>query len=193
MSISADTLKLLLDAGLSGEQLLVVVRSIEADHSRPARSTNAERQARFRAKRRDSNVTNNATDNVTPPPIDNNHTPPVSSQPSVSKKAANQFPPPDGVEDQLWGDFLANRKRHKAPLTRTAYDRICKTLIESREAGYPPGEVVGRAVERGWRTVFNPAGGEQNGSKSTAKTIRDPVLRALADSGIAFGDQPGNA
>lgn len=43
------------------------------------------------------------------------------------------------------------------------------------------------------RQAFARKEARANGSKSTAKTIRDPVLRALADSGIAFGDQPGNA
>jgi hypothetical protein len=70
--ISAETIALLVDAGLSGETLKAVVRSIEADNA-PKRSDNAERQARHRAKKKEEeasvtrNVTNNVTECVTDP------------------------------------------------------------------------------------------------------------------------------
>lgn len=51
MSVSADTLQLLLDAGLSGAELMAVVRSIEADHA-PRDKTAAVRKARQRERDR---------------------------------------------------------------------------------------------------------------------------------------------
>lgn len=64
MSISANTLELLMKAGLEGSALLAIVRSMEADMVKPV-STNAERQARYRAKhkaeRNESNVTGDVT------------------------------------------------------------------------------------------------------------------------------------
>lgn len=65
MPVSADTLGLLIAAGLDGDDLLRVVASIEADNKPKPRSANAERQARFRANRRAQNVTNNVTSNAT--------------------------------------------------------------------------------------------------------------------------------
>jgi 5-methylcytosine-specific restriction endonuclease McrA len=59
MSISADTLQLLMEAGLQGESLLTVVRSIEADTAKPspADRTSAERQRRYRARRDNGGMT----------------------------------------------------------------------------------------------------------------------------------------
>lgn len=67
MPVSADTLRLLMDAGVDGAELLAIVESI--DNTPKQRSANAERQARFRAKQRESvtdNVISNVTESVTP-------------------------------------------------------------------------------------------------------------------------------
>jgi hypothetical protein len=61
--ISAATIELLVKAGVEGQALIDVVRQIEADTVKP-RSNNAERQARYRAKKAEA-VTSNATDNAT--------------------------------------------------------------------------------------------------------------------------------
>lgn len=65
MTISANTLALLMAAGVEGDELMTIVRSIEADTAPKSRSANAERQARFRAKNKAESVTNNVTRNVT--------------------------------------------------------------------------------------------------------------------------------
>lgn len=56
MSITAQTLELLIKAGVEGDSLVEIVRSMEAG---AVRSPNAERQARYRERQR--NVTNNVT------------------------------------------------------------------------------------------------------------------------------------
>lgn len=63
MPVSAETLRLLMDAGVEGADLLRIVESI--DKTPKERSANAERQARFRARQRDKTVTDNVTNNVT--------------------------------------------------------------------------------------------------------------------------------
>lgn len=65
MPVSHETLAMLMDAGLEGAALLRVVASIEADNKPKARSANAERQARYRDKKRRESVTDNVTSNVT--------------------------------------------------------------------------------------------------------------------------------
>jgi hypothetical protein len=73
-------------AGLAGEELLDVVSSIEADYAPRAKTANAERQARYRARKSASvddsqsvtkSVTRNVTNNVTlsPTPLDKENTP----------------------------------------------------------------------------------------------------------------------
>lgn len=51
MTISANTLALLIAAGLEGDELMAIVRSIEADTAPKAKSAGAERQARYRERR----------------------------------------------------------------------------------------------------------------------------------------------
>jgi hypothetical protein len=64
MPVSAETLRLLMQAGVEGEELLRIVESIDRQPSKE-RTANAERQARFRAKKKAQGVTNNVTNNVT--------------------------------------------------------------------------------------------------------------------------------
>lgn len=83
------------------------------------------------------------------------NTPTVASQPTEARRPtkADKFPPPDGVADQAWRDFLASPKRRKAGMTDTAYSAIVRNLKLCAEHGFPPGEAVVTAVERGWTTV----------------------------------------
>lgn len=65
MSVSSATLRKLMDAGLTGEALIAVVESIEADQQGPKRSAAAERQARYRSRKASQNVTSDVTRDVT--------------------------------------------------------------------------------------------------------------------------------
>lgn len=95
MAISARTLELLVKAGLEGEALIEVVRSMEADLA-SGRTGNAERQARYRERQRgrndESNVTRYVTRNVTPPPL----VPPLEVSPTPPSKTPPIIPPPTG-------------------------------------------------------------------------------------------------
>ena len=67
MSISADTLQLLIDQGIAGDALVAIVRSIEADKG-PSKSAAAERQRRYRERQKvgpDRDVTRDVTASVT--------------------------------------------------------------------------------------------------------------------------------
>lgn len=65
MPVSSDTLRLLMAAGLDGDDLLRVVASIDADNQPGKRSTGATRQARYRANLRAKSVTGDVTSDVT--------------------------------------------------------------------------------------------------------------------------------
>jgi hypothetical protein len=73
-----------------------------------------------------------------------------------SKKTRPAFAPPPGVSGDQWRDFLSVRANRKAKMTETAYSRLCAKLERLREDGWPPGEMIGLAVERGWTSVFPP-------------------------------------
>lgn len=69
------------------------------------------------------------------------------------KRAREKFESPAGVPDQVWHDFLHSPKRRKAGMSKTAYNGICNSLQKLADNGYPPGDMVALAVERGWLTV----------------------------------------
>lgn len=95
MSLSPAQLLKLIDAGLSAEQLRVVAEVMaETGHERNA---NAERQARFRA-RRSASVIRNVTDNVTGSSPSSNGFPPdpLSLTTSLSPDAAGEARDPLG-------------------------------------------------------------------------------------------------
>ena len=73
--MNAAALRKLAEMGLSISQIIEVV---EADESKPERSANAERQARFRAKKAAQNVTSNVTDNVISNVTDRNEITPLA-------------------------------------------------------------------------------------------------------------------
>ncbi|TZG25598.1 hypothetical protein [Sphingomonas montanisoli] len=103
---------------------------------------------------------------------------------ALTRKAAG-FGPPDGVGIGSWNTFCQQRKK---ALTRIAYDRIVKTLAEGAEAGWPPGELVDRAIERTWETIFVPKD-RRNGHHRPAndhqarETYRDPLLQRMFEDG----------
>jgi hypothetical protein len=63
------------------------------------------------------------------------------------------FPAPDGVSEERWADFCQQRKKR---LNDSSYSLLCRRLAKFAEAGWPPGDLIDRAIERGWETVFEP-------------------------------------
>lgn len=79
---------------------------------------------------------------------------PVPSEAKASSgKARVRFLAPPNVPEPVWRDFLESPKRRKAGMSGTAYQGICNNLITLAEHGFPPGEMIALAVERGWTTV----------------------------------------
>jgi len=64
-----------------------------------------------------------------------------------------KFPAPPAVPETVWRDFLNSPKRRKAGMSETAYAGIVRNLKILAEHGFPPGEMIALAVERGWTTV----------------------------------------
>lgn len=137
MSFNVAMLEAMQAEGLDLSACIRVLRAGE----KKADPTAAERKRRQRAKSR-RDVTRdppNEEDNLTPG--------------SEAKASSPIYPPPQGVSDAIWGDFLKSPKRKKAGMNPTAYTGICNNLKTLAEHGFPPGEMVALAVERGWVTV----------------------------------------
>ena len=76
----------------------------------------------------------------------------ISSEAKASSPRAKQSRP-DGVSAEQWKAFKAQRKK---PLNPHAYTLLTNKLRALAEDGYPPGEMIDLAIERGWETVFKP-------------------------------------
>jgi hypothetical protein len=66
---------------------------------------------------------------------------------------------PDGVSAEQWSAFKAQRKK---PLNERSYVLLTNKLNALADDGYPPGEMIDLAIERGWETVFKPFAQREN-------------------------------
>lgn len=71
-------------------------------------------------------------------------------------KQPDPFPRPDWADEQVWKDFLANRKAKRLPNTATAYAKFLADIDKLTDAEWPPGLLLEHAVARGWGAIFDP-------------------------------------
>lgn len=138
MPVSSETLRMLMDAGLSGDALLEVVASIDADHAARSkvRTAGAIRQERYRQRKASQTVTGDVTNDVTdlPSPEGSSPTPP-------SPKPLPTIPPspPKGGSspiDRAFSVFAEHAERAGIPTPRKATaDRRRKIEARLREHG----------------------------------------------------------
>ncbi|MEH3107133.1 MAG: hypothetical protein PGN09_07585 [Sphingomonas fennica] len=105
------------------------------------------------------------------------------------------MPPPAGVPDASWRGFLDNRRSQRKTLTPHAYTLLVHKLTKLTEDGWPPGQLIDTATERGWLTVFPPResnhhDGHRNHHHRTAVEPADPLVAACA-ARVAGGDRAG--
>ncbi|MEI2388104.1 hypothetical protein [Breoghania sp. JC706] len=66
----------------------------------------------------------------------------------ASRRSKDQIAKPESIPEQLWSDFLALRRKHRAPVTATAWAGIER---EADKAGLSLSRAVALCCERGWR------------------------------------------
>lgn len=98
---------------------------------------------------------------------------------------------PEKPSEQVWLDYLAMRKRKKAPLSATVITRFSKTLTELYELGHRVDDVIGEAIERNWTGLKTEWIHKPNQTVSKFKT-RDERNAEIIEKRNAelFGDQP---
>lgn len=207
MSLHPSVLDALLEAGATAEMIVAAVKAdatLEQSRIESRRAKDRERQRRHRLSRGVTVTDCDSTDKPSPlnaPPKkapDPKNTPPlISPQPrvesardpmgilweivnAIAEDVRKRLPPPVGVTKDQWSAF---RKQRKKALTDRAYLMICKKLNTLAEAGWPPGEMIDLAIERGWETVFEPKDQRNGQSASNITSLRghrpDPALDLL--------------
>jgi hypothetical protein len=89
------------------------------------------------------------------------------------------FPPPLGVTAEQWQAF---RKQRKKPINDRSYTLLCNKLVGLAEAGWPPGDMIDLAIERGWETVFEPKEHRNVSLPRTRPNLTDQLRAATAAS-----------
>jgi hypothetical protein len=174
--VSAETLRLLMDAGIEGDDLLRIVESI--DQTPKQRSANAERQARFRAKNKGegviSNVISNVTKSVTSPARVEGNSSNLEISNKNNKKTAREHLSDfkasllDLGEERLEA-LVLHRKAKNAALTGYAAKLFRKDCADS---GISTAAGADMAMSRGWITV--KAEWLRDKQRSTAPPPREP-------------------
>jgi len=57
------------------------------------------------------------------------------------------------LSESVARDFLAYRKAKKAPLTKTAWDRMSAEIVKAGAYGYSPDDALAEAMEANWQSV----------------------------------------
>jgi len=79
------------------------------------------------------------------PPIAN----PIATKNQEPRTNIKAISTPDGVSSDLWSDFLAYRKRLKAPVTDRVVNRLLK---ESKDANMTLEQAIETMIFKGWRS-----------------------------------------
>ncbi|SDA15051.1 Protein of unknown function [Sphingomonas sp. NFR15] len=116
--------------------------------------------------------------------------------PIPAQRAQDVFPKPDFATDQVWRDFLANRKRKKLANTATAHTKLLRDLDRLSSPEWPPSRLLEHAAAKGWGGIYDPNGDDQHGarqftSQPSAGDLRghrpDPALDLVRRARAAEG------
>tara|TARA_R110000796_G_scaffold48382_1_gene115998 strand:- start:531 stop:1178 length:648 start_codon:yes stop_codon:yes gene_type:complete len=85
---------------------------------------------------------------------------------------------PNFIKDNLWSEFLAMRKKLKAPNTEMALNRILKKLKAFEQQNIGNGTLaIENSIENGWKGVFEPKATHFN--KNNSNNSFDAVFKEI--------------
>jgi hypothetical protein len=162
MSCNSAMLEQMQAEGLGLDAIIRIVKASE----KKADPTNAERQARHRAKRKEGNGNAVTVTPVTPPNDIDILTPREVSEPEGSSPQSRPWALPAGVSLQVWTDLLSNRKRKRLGNTPTAWKSFNDDLARvSAQTGIPPPQLIEQCTAKGWGAIYDPRGND-NGKRT---------------------------
>lgn len=195
MSFNIATLKAMRDEGLSLDACIRVLETAESKADTTADKRRAWDRERKAEKRAEDRALSGGNPPDCPPEKGSNDIDILTSQnvknsePKGSSKKPN-FSAPPNVPDEVWRDFLNSPKRRKAGMNATAYAGIKANLVILAEHGFPPGEMIALAVERGWTTVkLEWVLNDQNRNQRNERSQPSPLDQLVAAS---FSGSAGN-
>jgi hypothetical protein len=104
-----------------------------------------------------------------------------------AKASSKKFAAPPGVSEPQWQAF---RKQRRKPLNDHSYALLCNKLRSLADAGWPPGDMIDLAIERGWETVFAPRTDNDRRTYSMGRNQPADGLSSTARAAIAVFGPP---
>lgn len=89
---------------------------------------------------------------------------------------------PFNLPREMLSDWITNRNKKRAPITRTAWNRICKELEKCKDSGVDPVEAFETMVASGWQSlnadwVKNRSCGSYQSLKTQERLANDLKIR----------------
>jgi hypothetical protein len=156
-------------AGLTPAQLALVMElsAAVATEARPTIDHAAENKRAYDREYRKAHPRTKSYDNNEPNDL----------SPDGSPKDIYQTPSLTPVSKTQWAAFRSQRRK---ALNARSYTLLCNKLTKLAEDGWPPGDMIDLAIERGWETVFAPRTPNHGQSTSNVTSLRgsrpDPAL-----------------
>jgi hypothetical protein len=151
MNLNAAALKLMAAKGLTLEDVAEIVA---ANESRDR--TNAERQARHRAKRKEAKSNAVTVTPVTPPNDIDTLTPHEVSEDKSSSPRPKFVLPADIPADPFQGFVEMRAKSGKRMTDRAKHLAVLRLRKLRDEDGWPPGDVLNHSTLNGYQGLFPP-------------------------------------
>ena len=100
---------------------------------------------------------------------------------NTSKSSLKSYPYPDWLNMELWAEFCDQRAKSKHPITSsTGITRLLNSLKKLIDEGHAQDDIIGLALERGWRGFFPPSDFNRSDELSeTEKHKREKICRRL--------------
>lgn len=170
MSLPDAVIDALVASGCTAEQLAAAIKAANAAteaHKESKRANNAERQRRFKAKRRQvtSDNAGNALPNVTPPDKEIPPKPPKEINPPISPTVSDETVPPLSADEVLegWNELAGNHGL--AQVRKLTDQRRRKVLAQAKRFSVPDWQAVFAKISQspflqgenrqGWRCDFD--------------------------------------
>jgi uncharacterized protein YdaU (DUF1376 family) len=80
---------------------------------------------------------------------------------------ANPFPRPEWADQQVWTDFMANRRKRRMTNSATAYRQFLTDVAKWTDDEWPPGRLLEYAAGKSWGSINDPREGRANGRSGT--------------------------
>ena len=184
--ITPEMVDAMIESGCTAEQLAAVVKaSLKSQQKGIEEKREKDRQRKRLSRAKNSQVIENKENVSRGQPVtecDKKR----KKEPKKEKNSNIILPP--YIPPQLWEEFSQMRKEKRKPLTERTANGVIKKIEEYRQQGHDPPDLLRRAIDHEWLTVYPRKNDENTNRDSTKPTrsekIADAKRQALADLGV---------